>query len=464
MLRTLLSFFALLPAPATADLDDARVSPPGAEALFRSLPVHETTRTAVRELVEKAQPAFAPRACPEVAPSHARLGDYEPHTQSFGRAPTPRAVTIGISDEATTTLSFGWKTDHRTLASQAQLRRHADEPPVTIDGFSFNYRALERTGRRMHEVAVCNLPAATTLEYRVGGGDAWSDWHPVRTLIPPGSPAPYTVVIAGDSRSSMRVFGEIGDAILAHKPDAVFFTGDLVGDGRNQARWDPWFAAGEALFRSTIFIPILGNHEYDAVNYFGQFMLPGDERNFSLDIGEVTWSVFDDDGGPTRVETLVRPRLAALLARTAPRDRWMLLHHRPVYSASGRGSNRVRRTHLLELFEWAMPDAIFTAHVHNYERSCKIAADACVDPNEPGTFYITTAGAGANLVPAGRRWFTEVSNSIFHYVVLEIEGTKIDAKVYALSGEIIDAFEFPPVFSRAARPSVPPSPSDTQNE
>lgn len=464
MLRTLLSFFALLPAPTSAVVDDVRDAPSVEASIFQSFPISEATRDAARKLAEVPESVFAPQACDERAPTDARLRDFEPHTPVFGRAPTPRAVTIGISDEAETTLSFAWKTDTRTRASQAQLRQHPDEPPVTIDGFSFSYRALDRSGRRMHEVAVCNLPAATTLEYRVGGHEAWSEWHPVRTLVPPGSDAPYTVVIAGDSRSSMRIFGEISEAILAHKPDAVFFTGDLVGDGRNQERWDPWFAAGKELFRSTIFVPILGNHEYDAANYFGQFMMPGDERNFSLDIGEVTWSVFDDDGGPTRVETLVRPRLAELLERTEARDRWMLLHHRPVYSASGRGSNRVRREHLLGLFEWATPDAIFTAHVHNYERSCKIAGGACVDPQEPGTLYITTAGAGANLVPAGRAWFTEVSNSIFHFVVLEIEGTQIDAKVYALDGEIIDAFAFPPVFSRDDRPQTPPSPSDTQNE
>ena len=398
-------------------------------------------------------PASTIEACERGPVSHDRLRRFEDHTSTYGRQPTPTALTIGVPHEdASTALSFGWKTDESTLASQVELRVEGSETTQVIDGFSFRYAALDRTGgRRMHEVQVCGLPPSTRIHYRVGGAEAWSPWHSVRTLVPPGSEERHTIIIAGDSRSSMNVFGRIANAIVEHKPDAVFFTGDLVGDGRNQSLWDRWFDAGEAMFRSTVFIPILGNHEYDAVNYFGQFMLPGDERNFSIDIGKVTWSVFDDDGSPTRVETLVRPRLRELLARTEAQARWMVLHHRPLYSASGRGSNRIRRQHLLEMLEQAAPDAIFTAHNHNYERSCKIYEERCVEDDEAGTIYITTAGAGANLIPSGKRWFTAKSESTFHFVVLHIEGTKIEAEAHALDGRVIDRFLFPPVFERTHR-------------
>lgn len=389
-------------------------------------------------------------ACERAPASHPRLRRFVDHTESFGRAPAPRAITIGVpSENASQALGFVWKTDERTLASQVQIRLPHSDDVLTIDGFSFSYPALEKDpGRRMHEVKVCGLPASTRIQYRVGGSESWSDWHSVRTLVPPNSDEEHTIVIAGDSRSSMNIFGRIAESIAQHQPDVVFFTGDLVGDGRTQDLWDRWFTAGATMFQSTVFVPILGNHEYDAVNYFAQFVMPGDERNFSFDVGKVTWTVFDDDGSPTRVETLVRPRLTELLARTTAQERWMILHHRPVYSAAGHGGNRVRRQFLLELFEAARADAIFTAHNHNYERSCKIADEQCVADDAAGTIYVTTAGAGANLVPSGKSWFTAYSESIYHYVVLKIRGTEIRAEAHALDGRVIDAFTFPPVFRR----------------
>lgn len=431
MLRTLLVLFSLLPSTLT-DSTLALGATPTTEA--------SATETVTTE----------PHACTRSdTPSHPRLRRFQEHAPTIGPAPTPEHITVGVPQEdASTTLSFGWKTGARTLASQVQIRKKGDTNTHTIDGFTFSYRALEPSSRRMHEVQVCGLEAATTYEYRVGTEDHWSSWNRIRTLVPPGSQETHRIVIAGDSRSSMRVFGRIAEAIATHEPDLVFFTGDLVGDGRVQAYWDHWFTAGRTMFAQTIFIPILGNHEYDAVNYFGQFMMPEDERNFSLDIGDVTWTVFDDDGPESRVTSTVLPRLTALLERTQARARWIVLHHRPLYSATHRGGNRVRRTHLLPIFETIYPDMIFTAHNHNYERSCKIANETCVDDTEPGTVYLTSAGAGANLIPSGTRWFTEASESVFHFVVLTIEGEKISGEVHALDGRVIDRFELPPPFAR----------------
>lgn len=388
--------------------------------------------------------------CPTPEPGHPRLRRFAEHEPSYGARPAPLWPRVGVSVESpSTALSFGWMTDAQTLASEAQIEL-PDGSIASIQGHSFTWDDIEKEPRRrMHEVHACGLPAASALRYRVGGEGHWSEWYPIRTLPEPGSDTPWRAVVFGDSRSSMRIFGQLADQIAALQPDAVFFPGDIVGDGRVQTYWDAWFPAGQRMLASTLFIPIIGNHEYHAVNYFGQFALPGDERNFILPIGRTHWVIWDDDGPPERVISTIVPKTQELFARIpADAERIFMVHHQPMYSASGHGSDRNLRAHVLPSVQEVLPDLVFNAHCHNYERSCRIANDACVSAEVPGTRYIVAAGAGANLRESGRLWFTEYSESSYHFVTLDIQGVEVRAEVHRIDGEIIDRWELEPAFTR----------------
>lgn len=285
----------------------------------------------------------------------------------------------------------------------------------------------------------------------MGGEESWSEWKTIRTLPAPGSDTPWKAVIFGDSRSSMRIFGQLASQVADLNPDIVFFPGDIVGDGRVQAYWDMWFAAGKPMLEKTIFTPALGNHEYDAVNYFGEFSLPGDERYFILPIGRTHWVIWDDDGTYNRLVNFIIPRVTALFGRIPSNvERLFMVHHQPMYSASGHRSDRNLRDHVLPLVEQLIPDAIFNAHCHNYERSCRIANNACVSEDVPGTRYIVAAGAGANLVPSGKDWFTEFAQSDYHFIELDIVGTSVSAKVHHINGSIIEEWTLEAPFERSA--------------
>lgn len=422
-----------------------------------SAPYAALTANAASPEAQVERPADAPRSCGSSDYAPTRISRRQPDQAIYGTRPAPHAIRIGApTEDLSTSLAFGWMTDDRTLASSVEVQ--APDGTITrITGESFSWSSLTATPprRRMHEVHVCGLQPHTAYTYRVGGEAHWSPWKTIRTLPPAGSDAPWKAIIFGDSRSSTRVFGQLAQQVAQRAPDVVFFPGDIVGDGRQQVLWDPWFAAGTPMLESTIFIPVIGNHEYQGEPYFGQFALPNDERYFLLPIGRTHWAAWDDDGTITRLLNFILPRTAALFSRIpADVERLILLHHQPMYSASGHGSDRNLREHVLPWVEQLVPDLVFNAHCHNYERSCRIAGDTCVDADTPGTRYIVSAGAGANLRPAGREWFTHYAQSSYHFVELTIEGTKIDAQVHAIDGSIIESWSLEAPFSRSALPST----------
>ena len=437
-----------IPANATDDEGDPQAphdAVPAADA-------HEATST----------PAAGPVACGTTPGGHNRLHRFRAHEETYGAESVakPRRLRVGLpTEDAARSLSFGWTTGERTLASQVELRNEAGEV-TTIDGQSFTWGGLEDDRHeRMHEVHVCGLTPSTSWQYRVGGPDHWSEWHTIKTLPPAGSDEPWRAVVFGDSRSSMRILGTLAEQVRAIDPDIIFFPGDIVGDGRVENFWRAWFDAARPMLEETIFVPGLGNHEYGSVNYFGHFSMPGDERNFMLPIGRTHWILWDDDGPYSRVVSTVVPRAKALFNRVpADVERLMMVHHQPLYSAAGHGSDRNLRDLLLDDIERIVPDAVFNAHCHNYERSCRIADDACVDADTPGTRYIVAAGAGANLVPSGREWFTEFSQSSYHFIELEIQGTSIHARVHHIDGSTIEEWTFEAPFSRDALHQDAPAP------
>ena len=42
----------------------------------------------------------------------------------------------------------------------------------------------------------------------------------------------------------------------------VYSTGDLLADGRSDRQWNDFFAIEHDLLRDTVFIPVVGNHEW----------------------------------------------------------------------------------------------------------------------------------------------------------------------------------------------------------
>jgi len=390
-------------------------------------------------------------ACDETVRVPTALGDNDapaatPHEETFGAAPEPYHVRIGMpSSDPSTSVSFLWRTDTDTLATQVAYGVDGALDQV-VDGASFTWGGADQTGHRMHEVKLCErLEPDTEYSYRVGGGDTWSETYTFRTPPAPGSFDTYRVAIAGDSRGAYETWGDLLAQAEAHDPDIFLFSGDMVDLGVNQSEWDAWFDAAGDLWTRKLIVPAHGNHEFLATNYFAQFSLPNNEEWFSLQWGDLLLVSLNDtvrDADFTGVDQVAF--MNEVFGESDARWRWAM-HHRAIYSTcTTHGSNEGLRAEWEPVFDRHGLQFVTAGHNHIYERSVPIRGGQEVAPAD-GTTYVVSGGAGAPLYTRhDDLWFGNVVEPIEHYVIVDVSPAGAEAVVYDLSGNVIDAFTLVP--------------------
>jgi hypothetical protein len=368
-------------------------------------------------------------------------------TQVFGADPTPRLIHLGLAADPRTSIVVSWRThDEETKATTIRYGEGASLDR-TATGLTFLFQA-DFTGDaivRMHEAHVCGLKPDTQYSYQVGGVDDAGVEHlsPVstfRTAPDVGADPSAQVVIAvvGDCRGAYDTWAQIIAQLQTRMPDVVLFTGDMVELGPLQSNWDAFFAAAEPLLTHVPMVSAMGNHEVNSVNYYAQLAMPGDEEDFSLDYGRAHIVVLNDSpADPADVTGKAKTFLQQDLDDHAAATWKLAMHHRAVYSSSTHGSQTDLQQAWAPIYDAAGVDLVLNGHDHDYERSKPMKAGA---PSAGGTIYLVQGGAGADLYPAGKSAFTEVSESTHGATVLTIGATKLDATVFHPDGSMIDTF------------------------
>ena len=369
-----------------------------------------------------------------------------PGEPRFGADPTPRLLHLGLQGDPRTTMVIQWRTvDETTLASTVQFGVGAGLDQ-TLEGLTFTYQTGVDTTIRVHEAHLCGLEPDTAYRYRVGGADAqhWSPTYSFRTAPDPAldPDAEVTLAFTGDSRNGFDVWGEIVGVMQAHAPDVILFSGDAVSTGAVQAEWEAFFAAAEPLLATTPLIAAHGNHEGNAINYYAQVVLPGDEEQFGLDYGPLHLTVVNDSpGDDAEIEGEIRDFLQADLeaSRDAPWN--LMMHHRPLWSASTRhGSNTRLQAAWGPIIDAAELDLVLSGHDHDYERSKPMRGSAAQDSTADGTVYLVAGGAGASLYENGTDTFTAYSEKTHSTVVLELRPGTLEATALREDGSTIETF------------------------
>jgi hypothetical protein len=242
-----------------------------------------------------------------------------------------------------------------------------------------------------------------------------------------GGQSRFSFLVLGDSGSGGAKQAELRDAMLGTPADFILHTGDMVYEDGAAADFDPhFFRPYAALLRRMMIWPSLGNHDVktdDGLPWRVAFETPannpaGDERYYSFDFGTAHVVVLDsndttDPGSPQH--TFVAQDLAASTAA------WkFVVFHASVYSSGAHESDLQTRTNLVPLFDQHGVDVVFMGHDHDYERTVRMAGDL---PAAPGTgaLYVTTGGGGAELRRVGRSSFTAYSESVFHFVRVQVD-------------------------------------------
>jgi acid phosphatase type 7 len=417
------------------------------------------------------------------------------------------STTVGPGyPDITTTASFTWETAQANQAAEVKLATSPSAvasgttytgwvwttPPPSAGDFGSTDPAVN-----MHEVHVCGLKPATTYYYQVGGGatgqQVWSATQSFTTLPTSGS---ITIGMLGDARDEVSVWQLVNQRMLSLNVAAIVFSGDLILWGTEEDLYSQWLDAtwknpnnaSEFLtLGQLMFLPVPGNHEDEAVQYYSNFSTPGDgpyaKSYYSFNLGSVHFVMIDDEligtetgePEPTAQLAWIQQDLTAANMDRANHPFIVAVEHRGVYTTSTHASDPdvlQARASLVPLYDMTNVDLVFAGHDHEYERTYPvregnpISGNPVVEAAGKGTIYVTCAGAGADPYPVNagsypfRYDYAEFCQSgamstctaptmdksyVGVYATLNIDGNTLTFKAYGLKGaggadDVIETF------------------------
>lgn len=417
----------------------------------------------------------ATRGYTDIAPDDttAPMGDATPQRVRLGLGGGTKAGAAGYADP-TTTAAFTWETAASNHAAKVKIGTDANALSDVHTGFSWTTPAPtvgigDKNPAFMHEVHVCGLKPGTTYYYAVGGGamgaETWSATQSFTTVPATGK---VTVGILGDARDKVATWQLVQGRMKDAAVNAQLVSGDVVDIGSVESLYTQWLDAiwknpmdstkfwtlGEQLI-----VPIAGNHENEAAQFYANFAIPGDDPDFaeqyaSIDLGTAHFVLVDDqplsqDGSPAGDAILkwLDTDLAAANANRAKVPFIVAISHRGLFSTSNHGTDGDVldvRGKLAPLYDKYNVDLVFNGHDHEYERSKKLHAGTppSGDPMVgAGTQYVICAGAGADPYAVGTAAsafreksvpFGNGTNYIGVYSILTLDQGKLTMNAYGL--------------------------------
>ncbi len=359
--------------------------------------------------------------------------------ETVGDDPAPRRIHLGSSGPATSSIVIGWRTGDE-VTGQAEVRVWGGDVDLVVQPLTWRYQTLDAEPHRIYEAHVCGLAADAGYQYQVTSGGVTSETLSFRTLPDPATrpDAELVALVLGDSRGKPEVLADlIEQADSLATPDLLLFTGDAVQHGSNQEQWDAFLDAAAPLVQRVPALFAVGNHEDGDQALYSLWAMPGDEHNYTVDLGPASLAAADDTSWLLPDETGDGQAFLARALPAMPADDWrIVMHHQPIYSNDDGGSLRLRER-WLPLFEEHRVELVLEGHHHAYQRSLPLRGGA-IDP--AGTTYLVTAGAGAPLYGTSAGWWTAAVHNGYHFVVLRIRRRSIAGTVHDDLGNRIDSF------------------------
>lgn len=282
-------------------------------------------------------------------------------------------------------------------------------------------------GQIRHEVLIDNLPASSTVYYRVTmteSGDpvntATLSEKSFRTTKTSGIPFSFAVV--GDNRPNTittvqpAVWGTIVGQMMSENLDLTLHAGDIISGSatdapaQNLAKYDGFFAVTAPLTASVPLYTAVGNHEYigtasNRAGYEQEFTLPVNNGADAATYGEEYYSFNHGDTHfivlcteiPGQAGLVTGNQKAWLVQDLAQNTKpWTVVTlHRPLFSGvhttdpwmnTANTAGQQNKAELHALFRDNGVDVVFAGHEHYYLRHV-----------EDGVHYVITGGAGSSL-------------------------------------------------------------------
>lgn len=285
----------------------------------------------------------------------------------------------------------------------AALDQRRDSAPVALDG------------EYVHQVRLTGLQAGTRYYYQIDSGASGVTSRVCSFRTAPAAGQPVTFAVLGDIqvKGHDASWRRAAHWLAGKKPDFCLSLGDQVDKGLQVDQWKGLFADGAALFESTVFMPLIGNHdEYGKTNglalnpapYFTLFTLPDNGcpgfsgQWYAFRSGSVSFSILA--AYPIREGTVVDVRkvpeqtawLEATLAGQPSKGWKMAAFHPPVFSTGPHGGDTRWLDELWgRIFERRHVSVVFNGHTHAFEITRPLRAGVPVGDGR-GIVYYNGAG------------------------------------------------------------------------
>jgi predicted phosphodiesterase len=310
-------------------------------------------------------------------------------------------------------------------------------------GLPLGGKTIEVAPVRIAETAIDGLRSGARYRYRVEVAGE-TEIGEFATAPEPGSDAPFSFVVIGDTRSNAENHRRVTERAMSEVPDFMVGTGDYVDEGSRSDQWQQFFDVGRGVLRDNVFYPAVGNHDRQGSgrtvdNYRQFFSLPengGDpERYYMFAYGNARFLMLDSNlysFALTDQTAWIESQLAD--ARQDPRVRhvFVVMHH-PPFSISLHGGQRDLRERWTPLFEKYGVTAVFSGHDHCYSRGEK-----------NGVRYYVSGGGGAPLYPRGSRPSAvdlatiETFEKSLHYLRVTVQGEQVEVTGVRADATIIE--------------------------
>jgi acid phosphatase type 7 len=266
--------------------------------------------------------------------------------------------------------------------------------------------------------------------YSIADGDALMGRTGFRTPPDPSSDKPIRFLAFGDSGSGGADQLALRDQMFGYPYDLIIHTGDIAYDNGTIAQFeDNVFGVYAELFKNIPIFPSAGNHDYGTMQgapFRDVFALPS--TWYSYDWGRIHFAALDTEADYATQIAWLDDDLAA---SSAP---WKIVYmHRPPYSSGNHGSDLRLRTLLAPVLERHHVQLVLAGHDHDYERMIP----------QNGVAYVVTGGGGRGTYPVGDSSFTAFSESVIHFVIVEVGVDELTLHAIDATGTEFDSMVVP---------------------
>lgn len=287
----------------------------------------------------------------------------------------------------------------------------------------------------LHSFRIEGLSAGEEYTYGLHSfGEDYSFTYAGSFRTAPERGTPFVFAVYGDNRNGPHIHSRIIDMIAGHNPSLVINTGDMVYHDSHVDEWLEFFDTISTL-EETVYFPVVGNHEKDAINYGRFFNPPGNGRFYHFWYSDILYIVLNTNERFDNWSEQYRWLRSTLETETAKEPAFIVVSfHHTAYSFGFHGDHRYIKEYIVPVLEEFGVDVVLNGHDHAYQRI-----------ERGGITYLVTAGGGAPLysLKEGDESLVAAVRA-HHFVLVRYEDSMLFFESIDVDGEVIDTFVLRP--------------------